>query len=316
MPEVIKIRDREIGLGEHEFLDLKIARLPTFTEINMPVRVYRAPEDGPVMLLTGGLHGDEVNGLEIIRQMVRDESLIPQRGTVIAIPLVNIYGFIQSSRGMPDGKDINRSFPGVRSGSLARLLAYTLMTHVVPVIDIGLDFHTGGASRANYPQIRGVLNNEQIRNIAEAFEAPFMLHSNLIDKSFRKAAWKKGKPILVYESGEASRLYPKGIEIGINGILRVMKHLGMKKEAPEAATPSQELSKSTWLRARRAGIFHTEVKLGSEIRKNQRVGYLSDPFGEKNVPVKAGRSGYIIGLNNAPVVHKGDALMHVGYQKS
>jgi len=313
MPEVIKIKDKEIGIGEQEFLDLKIARLPTFTDINMPVRVYRAPEDGPVMLLTGGLHGDEINGIEIIRKMVQDNSLVPERGSVIAIPLVNIYGFIQSSRGMPDGKDINRSFPGIRSGSLARLLAYTLMKHIVPVIDIGLDFHTGGASRANYPQIRGVLNDERIRNIAEAFNAPFMLNSNLIDKSFRKAAWKKGKPILVYEAGEASRLYSQGIETGINGILRVMKHLGMRKEAPDTSTPTQELSKSTWLRARRAGIFHAEIDLGCEIRKNQQVGFLSDPFGEKNVPVKTGRSGYVIGLNNAPVVHKGDALMHIGY---
>jgi len=315
MPDKITIDKKEIGMGEHAFIDLKIARLPTFTNINLPVHVYRAMEDGPVMLMTGGLHGDEINGIEIIRSMIDDKSIIPEKGAVIALPLVNIYGFIQSSRGMPDGKDINRSFPGIKGGSLARLVAFTLMKEIVPQIDFGIDFHTGGASRANYPQIRGELTDDKNLEIAKAFQAPFIVHSKRIDRSFRKAAWNKGKPILVYETGEASRIDNFGIQEGIHGAMRIMKYFGLRREAPEQSDRSRILMKSTWLRARRPGLFHAEVELGDGIKKNQKVGFISDPFGEENFPVKASRSGYVIGLNNAPVVHKGDALMHIGYQE-
>jgi len=315
MPEIIQIQNKVIGLGEHKFIDLEIARLPTYTAINSPVHVYRAREDGPVLLLTGGLHGDEVNGIEIIRKMIASKKIVPQKGTVIAMPLVNIYGFIQSSRGMPDGKDINRSFPGVKTGSLARMLAYVLMNQIIPHIDFGIDFHTGGASRSNYPQLRGVLTDERNMKIAKAFSAPFTLHSRLIDKSFRKAASNKGKPILVFETGEASRFDPVGINHGIEGALRVMNFYDMIDETPEINYEPKLFMKSKWVRARRAGIFHTEVELGDEVKKSQSLGFISDPFGNEYFTVKARREAHIIGLNNAPVVHKGDALMHVGYQQ-
>lgn len=315
MPDVIRIQNENIGLGQHKFIDLEIARLPTYTEINLPVHVYRAPEDGPVMLLTGGLHGDEVNGIEIIRKMIGTQKIVPRKGTIIAMPLVNVYGFIQSSRGMPDGKDINRSFPGVKTGSLARMLAYVLMNQIIPQIDFGIDFHTGGASRSNYPQLRGVLTDERNMTIAKAFAAPFTLHSRLIDKSFRKAASNKGKPILVFETGEASRFDPVGINLGIEGALRVMDFYDMITESPEISYEPKLFMKSKWVRARKAGIFHAEVELGDAVKKSQALGFISDPFGNEYFTVKARREAHIIGLNNAPVVHKGDALMHVGYQQ-
>lgn len=312
MPEYITINKRKIGTGECREVQLNIARLPTHTSIDLPVHVYRGEEDGPVLLLTGGLHGDEINGIEIIRRLIRKKLVRPERGSVIAMPLVNIYGFIQNVRGVPDGKDINRSFPGVKGGSLARLLAHTLMSEVIPQIDYGIDFHTGGASRANYPQVRSVLEIDKNRELAEAFAPPVIMNSSFIDKSFRKAAYKKDKHILVYETGESHRLDDEGIEEGINGTLRVMKHLEMVSSAPDSG-PTEIYGKSRWTRARKAGLFQAHVRLGERIKHRQTVGTINDPFGEKSAKVVAPRGGRVIGINHAPVVHKGDALLHIAY---
>jgi predicted deacylase len=312
MPEEICINKKKIGLGVQEEIFLTIARLPTYTNIKLPVYVNRGVEDGPVLLLTGGLHGDEINGIEIIRRMLFRKSLIPESGTVIAIPLVNAYGFILNSRGVPDGKDINRSFPGIKGGSLARLLAYTLTKEIVPQIDFGIDFHTGGASRSNYPQIRCTMDIEQNRDLACAFAPPIIIHSPLIDKSFRKAAFKQGKHILVYETGEALRLDEKGIQEGIDGTLRVMKHLNMISSAPEPREP-ETYYKSTWIRAKYAGLFQPKIKLGDMVKKRQVLGHVTDPFGKEWFKTVSTYTGRIIGLNNCPVVHKGDALLHLAY---
>lgn len=312
MPEPMVINKETIAPGEHKQLHLTVARLPTHTPIDLPVHVFRGTGEGPVLLLTGGLHGDEINGIEIIRRMISNGLLSPTRGSVIAIPLVNLYGFIQNVRGVPDGKDINRSFPGARGGSLARLLAHTLMNQIVPKIDYGIDFHTGGASRSNYPQVRSVLDIPRNAELARAFAAPVILHSSLIDKSFRKAAHKKGKHILVYETGESHRLDEEGIQQGIDGTLRVMKHLDMREEAPEAGE-TETYRKSTWVRAKYAGLFRARVAAGEKVRHRQVVGHVYDPYGTEQYRVTASKSGRVIGLNHAPVVHKGDALMHIAY---
>lgn len=314
MPEFVTISKQKIGLGGHKTINLNIARLPTYTEINLPVLVYRGEEDGPVLLLTGGLHGDELNGVEIIRRMIDRELVIPQRGTVIAIPIVNIYGFIQNSRGLPDGKDINRSFPGAKGGSLAKLIAYTLMKEIIPEVDYGVDFHTGGASRSNYPQIRCSFKQKKAKELAKAFGAPVLLQSSLISKSFRSAAHKKGTEILVYETGESLRHDEYGIEEGINGTLRLMKYLGMTDEAPNPYE-SKIFSHSTWIRTKYAGLFIPKIELGDELNKRQMLGSIKDPYGELNSRVLAPHNGMVIGLNYCPVVNKGDALIHFAYNK-
>lgn len=312
MPDFITINKCRFEAGDSGRVDLSLARLPTHTSIDVPVLVYRAMEDGPVLLLTGGLHGDEVNGIEIVRRMIEDEIVIPDRGSVIAIPVVNVYGFIQAARGVPDGKDINRSFPGVKTGSLARLLAWTIMKEIIPQIDCGIDFHTGGASRSNYPQVRCSFKSNQALELARAFAPPVILNSGLIKKSFRNAAHQKGKPILVYEAGESMRLHHNGTNEAIDGTIRLMKHLGMKEEAPEA-DHTEEYERSVWVRAKSAGLFLPKVSLGDKMNRKQVFGYIKDPYGEVNKRVDAPRSGRIIGINNCPVIHKGDALIHFAY---
>jgi len=285
MPEFIEINGVSIGFGEDKQINLTVARLPTYTTIDLPVRVIRGEKDGPVLLLSGGLHGDEINGIEIVRRLINDtDALGLKRGTIIAVPLMNVYGFIQNVRGVPDGKDINRSFPGIKGGSLAKLVAYTIMSDIVPLIDYGLDFHTGGASRANYPQIRCVLDLEKNIELANAFAPPVILNSALIDRSFRKAAHRKGKHILVYETGESLRLDEAGIKEAVQGTYRVMKHLGMRETAPEGHK-TLFYTKSKWVRAQSAGLFNPRIKLGEIIKKRQQIGRITDPFGNESFKV-------------------------------
>lgn len=314
MPDSITINKHKIGPGEHKEIQLNIARLPTYTNIDLPVHVFRAEDEGPALLLTGGLHGDELNGIEIIRRMISRDMLMPDKGSVIAIPLVNVYGFIQNVRGLPDGKDINRSFPGIKGGSLARLLAHTLMNEIVPQIDFGIDFHTGGSARANYPQIRCVLEDDKNVELAEAFEAPFIINSSLIDKSFRKAAHKKGKPILVFETGESTRFDEFGIQEGIDGTMRLMNYLGMNDEAPQPGHKTETYRKTTWVRAKYAGLFKPKIQLGDKVNKRQVLGHITDPYGNERFKSVCPHDGRVIGLNYAPVVHKGDALLHLAYE--
>ncbi|MEX2463065.1 MAG: succinylglutamate desuccinylase/aspartoacylase family protein [Balneolaceae bacterium] len=312
MLEQMHINGQKIARGEDKQLYLRIAKLPTQTNIDLPVRVIRAKEPGPVLLLSGGLHGDEINGIEIVRRMLSKRLVIPDKGTIIAIPLMNIYGFIQNVRGVPDGKDINRSFPGSKSGSLAKLVAYTIMNEIIPKIDYGIDFHTGGSSRSNLSQIRCLIDDEVNLELAKAFGPPVILHSPLIDQSFRKAAAKKKKKILVFEVGESLRFDEKGIQDGIEGTLRVMKHLGMRStDSAVNHYKTETYSNSVWVRAPMAGLYSPKVKLGDHIKKRQVLGSITDPFGIDIDNIKSRYDGRVIGINYCPIVHKGDAILHV-----
>ncbi|UXP33400.1 succinylglutamate desuccinylase/aspartoacylase family protein [Reichenbachiella agarivorans] len=310
------ISDTEILPGETKKVTVNIARLPSHSPIEISITVARSKIPGPVFLMMGGMHGDEINGIEIVRRIIQNNLHIPERGTTISIPIINVYGFIHFSRYVPDGKDVNRSFPGNKNGSLAARVAYYLMKEIIPKIDYGIDFHTGGADRTNYPQIRCMMSDPVNAELAAAFAAPFSLHSAFRPKSLRWAAGKMKKKILVYEGGESSRFDEYAISQGILGTERLMNHLGLKTYAPPATEHETILIKSSsWIRAKASGLFGTLVSSGQTITKNQIVGYISDPFGEFKVPVRAGAKGYVIGLNNNPIVHQGDALMHIGVLK-
>jgi predicted deacylase len=308
----IVIAGQEILPGEFKEIDINIARLPSHTVIDTPIYVSRGEEEGPVLALTAGMHGDEINGMEIVRRMLDSGLHKPKRGVTICMPIVNMYGFLNYSRDVPDGKDINRSFPGNKSGSLASRVAYHLMHDVIPLIDIGIDFHTGGAMRANYPQVRAVLRHETNLKLAEAFHAPFTIDAPYRPNSFRKEAARRGKYIIVYEGGESLRFDQQAIEIGIAGTLRVMKHLNMIDVAPEPADENRIVWNTSWIRAHHAGLFQPNVKCGQLVHKGEWVGTITDPFGEFKEEVMAPETAFVIGLNNIPVINAGDALMHLG----
>jgi hypothetical protein len=315
MDRIIRIGEHEIAPGEEHNIDVNLAKLPTRTDISIPVVVSRAKEDGPVILLMGGMHGDEINGVEIVRRFVANGLNKPQRGTTICIPIINVYGFLLFSREVPDGKDVNRSFPGSQTGSLASQIAYYLRSEIIPLMDVGIDFHTGGARINNYPQVRIELEQGNNLELASQFAPRFIINSRLRDKSFRKEAHKQDKPILVYEGGESLRLRKNAIDEGLNGALRVMKSLKMIDDAPEPTHETTIIVSSTWVRARAAGLFYTTVRLGSKITKGSLIGYISGPFGDFQNRIKSPVEGYIVAINNNPVVNKGDALIHVGKPK-
>ena len=313
--EAIVIGKSKIRLGEVKMVDLNVGTLPSGTKINIKANVFRASEPGPCVLLLGGVHGDEINGVEIVRKSLEEnvfENLL--KGTVIAIPLLNIYGFINFSREVPDGKDVNRSFPGTSNGSLASRVARALTKEILPQIDFGMDFHTGGASRFNFPQIRYSKTDKLAKELGKAFSPPFLIQKPLITKSLRKAAKDMGIPIIVYEGGESVRLDGFSISKGFEGMKRVLKSQGMLESAQDANHKQIEVSKTGWIRAPKSGLFTWTRKSGVFINRGEALGHIKDPYGTKTVKVIARKEGYIIGHNNASVVNQGDALFHIAYE--
>ena len=305
----------EIAPGVSKRIDLNVARLPSNTLIDIPIYVYRSRIEGPTLVLLAGMHGDEINGVEVVRRLRNDELIIPTRGTVITIPILNIYGFLNYSREVADGKDVNRSFPGNRKGSLASRVAHMFMTEIFPHMDYGVDYHTGGRGRTNYPQVRCEFSNPEHMEIARAFGAPLLLNAKTRNGSLRHAASKNQKNMIVYEGGEALRFDGEAIDEAINGTVRLMNHLKMT-ETPAIPQVSLELENSTWMRARSSGMFHSLVNAGDRVERKQMIGHISDPFGELKVKIKASHTGVIVGKAQMPIVSQGDALFHIGFSES
>ncbi|MCB0570454.1 MAG: succinylglutamate desuccinylase/aspartoacylase family protein [Phaeodactylibacter sp.] len=307
------IHNAEIMPGSHEVVRIPVGWLPSGNVMSIRAHVYRSLEPGPVLLAVAGIHGDEVNGVEIIRRAVTQglfEGLA--RGSVIAIPILNVYGFINYSREVPDGKDVNRSFPGNMKGSLASRVARTLTKKILPYADFAVDFHTGGNGTYNYPQIRYSRGDKRAEQMAHVFAPPFVVAKPLIAKSFRKAATDQGKMALVFEGGENLRYDALSIEAGLAGLHRLMYAQNMTEKAPPQPGRCLSLHKASWLRAPRAGMFLWYKCSGDEVRKGETLGVINDPYGEWEKTITAPRDGYLIGHNNAPVVSQGDALFHLG----
>lgn len=313
--KTIVIDGKEIAPGEEKQITINIDRLPTGTLIDIPVYVFNAKAAGPTVLIQAGLHGDEINGIEIIRRMLFEKRFTIEKGAVIVLPLLNIFGFIHFSRQVPDGKDVNRSFPGTKKGSLASRIAYQVTQHILPQIDYGIDLHTGGAQRHNHPQIRYTETLPESKKLAEVFNAPFYFSTTLIQKSFRKAAYDLNIPIVVYEAGESMRFDEYAIKEGIQGILNVFKYLNMIDRIDPMLIErdkSEFLSERKWLRAPTAGMFVPQVLNGSSIAKGQVLGVVTDTYANYCHEIKAPYKGYVFCVNNQAVVNQGDALLHIG----
>ncbi len=312
---MIKINNQTVAPGENKKIELQVSRLPSGTVIDINVFVYHSAQPGETVFVCGGVHGDEINGVEIVRRAVADglfENL--KRGSVIAVPLLNVYGFINFSREVPDGKDVNRSFPGSAGGSLASRVAHTVKTEIFPYIDCGLDFHTGGRSHYNYPQIRYSRGDEKAKTLAGMFAAPCLIEKNAIASTMREEAMQAGIPILVYEGGENLRFDQYSIDAGTAGIKRVLTAKGMADFVTETPKNILHFNRTKWLRSPRAGIFRWFVKSGNEVTQGQKIGVINDPYGQEEVFIIAPRDGFLIGHENSPVVNQGDALFHIAWR--
>ncbi len=308
----LEIAGQIIAPGKKQRLEIPVGRLPTQTLLSLPVTVLNGKEAGPKLWLSAAIHGDELNGVEIIRQVV--EKINPKllKGTLIAVPIVNVFGFIEQSRYLPDRRDLNRSFPGSANGSLASRLAYLFMEEIVNRSTHGIDLHTAAVPRVNLPQIRANLDDEETYNCAKAFNAPVMMHSTIRDGSLREAATKKDIPILLYEAGEALRFDEEAIRVGVEGVLRVINFLQMYSfPFANIASDSVEIRESKWIRATKGGILRLEVKLGDKVVKKQLLGLTADAFGEKHSKIRSPVDGIVISLTQNPLVNLGDGIVHI-----
>lgn len=312
----MKILDTTIAAGEQKTVYLNIAKLHTGTPIQIPIIVARASKPGPCLLLTAGIHGDETNGVEIVRQIVANKYHLPETGTVICMPVINVFGYLNQERDFPDGRDLNRMFPGSKSGSLASRFAYYIMTEVVPHIDYCIDFHTGGASRFNYAQVRLDAKDQKALDLAKIFGAKFIIDAKHREKSFRYTLSKLGKSVLLFEGGKSLHLDRIVTKIGVQGVQRVMHYLGMRDYAKEledfrVLPQCIMITDSTWVRAQHSGMFRSHKRMGSLVAKGEKIGTISDPYGSVETAVLSSDNGYIICANHAPIVHQGDALFHI-----
>lgn len=308
------INSQVIKAGENKQIVLNSYELHTKTKLEIPVFVFRSNHKGPTLLLSAGMHGEETNGIEIIRKIItRDEIKHLNCGNIIAIPVINSVSFLFGSRELPDGRDLNRCFPGNKNGSLGSRIAYDLMKQIVPLIDFGIDFHTGGAKINNSPQIRCVFEFPENISLAKKFSPPLIIDSKYREGTFRKEAAKKDKPILVYEGGESLRFDYTAINEGVNGCLRLMKSYHMIDiDIPK--NHSVKITKDTWVRANSSGLFHLNKVNGSYVSKDDLLGVICNPFGGIEHKILSSVNGYIVGVNNQPVVNQGDALIHIGME--
>ncbi|MFP4207742.1 MAG: succinylglutamate desuccinylase/aspartoacylase family protein [Wenzhouxiangella sp.] len=311
--EPITIGPITVQPGERRSIQLDMGRLYTHAQTAMPVQVICGKRPGPILFVSAAIHGDELNGVEIIRRLLRIDELKRLRGTLIAVPIVNLHGFIHTSRYLPDRRDLNRSFPGSQTGSLAGRIAHVFMREIVRRASHGIDLHTGAVHRTNLPQIRANLDDPETLLMAKAFGTPVILNSAIRDGSLRAAAAERKTPILLYEAGEALRLDEFCIRGGVEGVVRVMRILGMLRKSRRKPPPEPIMARSSsWVRAPQSGIFRAYAQLGERVSRDQTVmGVVSDPFGDSEREIRAPFSGIVIGRLNLPLVNEGDAVFHI-----
>jgi len=306
------IGDVTIKPGENQYLELPLPGLYSHSKIHMPVHVYCGKDAGPTLFVSAAVHGDEINGVEIIRRLKNSTSVKRLKGTLITVPVVNVYGFINKSRYLPDRRDLNRCFPGSEKGSMASILANTFLTNISQRCDYGIDLHTAAISRDNLPQIRALLANEEIKELAMAFGAPVVLDAPLREGSLRESAAKSGTKILLYEAGEALRFDEISIRAGVSGIISVMRKIGMLPKSRRRVKLAPAIAHSSqWVRAPHSGILRATNPMGNRINKGDILGYVSDPFGEVEVEIKAPVSGMVIGRTTLPLMFEGEAIFHI-----
>lgn len=314
----LQIGNVRIAGGSRDTVELPVADLYTHANLTMPVHVVRGRRPGPVLFVCAAVHGDELNGVEIIRRLLRQRGLRQMRGTLIAVPIVNVHGFLRHQRYLPDRRDLNRSFPGSERGSVAARLAHVFVEEIVNKADYGIDLHTGAINRPNLPQIRANLGDETTQRLATAFGCPLMVDAAERDGSLRQYAAAKGVPLLLYEAGEALRFDEMCIRAGVRGITGVMRELGMLAVRGRRRIPPKPVIalESNWVRAPESGILRSLVELGEHVAQHQVLAYVADPFGEDEVAVRAEHAGIVIGRSNLPLAHAGDALYHVARVRS
>lgn len=315
MQPVLSIAGTKVKPGRQTTIQVPVARLYTHTEMTMPVHVIHGRREGPRLFISGAIHGDEIIGTEIIRRLIKLKRLKAIKGTLLAAPVVNIYGFLQRSRYCPDRRDLNRFFPGSEKGSLTSQLAGTVMEAVVLGSTHGIDLHAGSNHRGNLPQIRAAIDDPETLRLAKAFKVPVIINAKTRDGSLRHAAAEKGITMLLYEAGESLRFDEVAIRAGVRGIMAVIQSIGMltQKKSPSSEITPLIADTTSWVRAPASGLLQMKVPLGGQVAKNSIIGEIADPFGGEQVDIRSPVSGMVIGRLNLPLAYKGDAVIHIAH---
>ena len=304
--------------GERKIVNIEIARLYDNTTMILPFEVIRGREDGPVVFISSALHGDELNGTETIRRLLEMDIFEHMKGTIIAVPIVNVYGFNTKSRYLPDRRDLNRSFPGGPEGSLASQLAHVFTTEIVDKCTHGIDLHTGAVNRSNLPQIRACFDaGDVVQAMAKDFGAPVTMDEPLREGSLREYCYSKNIPVILYEGGEALRYSEKAITYALDGIINVMTGLGMIEKLKSSHVQSNDtrrmIAASHWIRAPQSGLLVSDKKLGDMVEEGDVLGHMTDAFNHERAAIICSAKGIIIGATTTPLLNQGDATYHIAY---
>ena len=301
----------EIPRGVNVTVNLELPKLYN-TPTQLPVRVIRGKRSGPIVFISAAIHGDELNGIEIIRRFRKLNILNKLRGTLILVPIVNVYGIMTLSRYLPDRRDLNRSFPGSAKGSLAGRVAKIFFDEIVQKCDLGIDLHTASIHKSNLPQVRTNIDNQYTFGLAKAFGAPVVLHSELRDGSLRAVAQEEGVPILLYEAGEALRFDETSIRIGVQGLINVLRANEMLPKVLRKTKKIPLITRSSrWIRSSESGMLRTIKALGDTVEKNEIIAYIDEPLDDAIYEILSPFDGVIIGKSEIPLVQAGDAVFHI-----
>ncbi len=323
MRGAFQIGGQSVAVGARQLVDIPVSKLSNHTPVTLPVHVLHGPRPGPTMFISAAIHGDELNGVEIIRRVLQTVRPAHISGTLLAIPVVNAYGFIGRSRYLPDRRDLNRAFPGSATGSLAARLANIFLNEVVRRCQIGIDLHTAAVHRTNLPQIRAsTVRQPRCRDLAEAFGAQVVIESPERAGSLRRAARDAGVDVLVYEGGEGLRFNEFAISAGVDGIARLMLHTGMIEMADGVEPPGKDMVRqpvfanaTKWVRAPDGGVFRTSRRIGQAVTENEVIGTVANPYEDVEIPIRSPRRGIIVGSTTLPIVNMGDALFHIAWSE-
>ncbi|WP_338040912.1 succinylglutamate desuccinylase/aspartoacylase family protein [Marinomonas algicola] len=307
-----------IKTGEIKKIELPMPPLYTDTHMSIPVYVHRGKKPGPCLFVSAAIHGDELNGIEIVSRLISSKSIKSLRGTLIAVPMVNVYGVLNQSRYLPDRRDLNRSFPGSKKGSLAGRIANIFLTEIVSKCDYGIDLHTGAIHRSNLPQIRADLDDPITLELAKAFGLPVLLNSDIREGSLRQASADFGTKVLLYEAGQALRYDEFSIQVGVKGIINVMRQIGMlnKRKTKGHSIEPFIARQSGWVRASESGFVNHLAKLGDHVAKGAPLAYINDPYGLTLATIYSPSEGIVIGKQNIPLAQEGEAMYHIAYFKA
>jgi uncharacterized protein len=309
---LLSLGGADVPPGARTDLLLKVSESYTGDRTSIPITVVNGERPGPMLFVTAAVHGDELNGIGIVRDLLNRLEPADLSGALVCVPVVNVLGVQFHSRYLPDRRDLNRCFPGSSSGSTASRIAHTLMTEVVAQADVGIDLHTAANRRMNMPQVRANLSDERAYELGLAFGAPYLIDASRRAGSLRDAADREGVPVLTFEGGQALRFEDDVIEVGVAGVLRVLGAMGMLDDVPPPPeNPVLESDETHWIRADRGGILDFNVGPGDTVEVEQPLWTVTGPFGRERNQQLSPYEGVVIGMTTLPLVNPGDAVVHI-----